>query len=545
MTWLLVVFGCLYSSIATAQSSFTYPAFTAADSLRGTLGPRRTCFDVVHYDLGLIVDIADKSIRGSNTISYTFDGSCDSMQLDLFANMTINNIYREDGSRPVGFVRKGDAFFVPAPQNSKAGAVHGITIEYEGQPTEAANPPWDGGFVWQKDSLGRPWVAVACEGDGASLWFPCKDHLADEPDSVTLDIMVAANLTCVANGTLRSQYQEGNYNGFEWVVENPINSYNITLNIAHYAHFGEQMTTIEGRKLALDYYVLDYNKPKAKKHFEQVKPMMQCYEQLFGEYPFVEDGYALVETPYWGMEHQSAIAYGNNYKNNPFGFDFIIIHESGHEYWGNSVSTNDHGAMWIHEAFCTYAEALYLECVQDKQTATNYLMMQKGYIKNKEPIMGPLDVNYTGFPDADMYYRGSWMLHTLRHVVNDDELWYKTIKSLATDYRHQIVTSDQVISYLSQKLGKDLQPFFKEYLYQTEIPILEYEIKGKKKKKLYYRWQTATTGFAMPVEVKIGEQAMRLHPTQKWQKLKLGKVAADNLDIDKQLFYASSKKVSK
>ncbi|MGF1533404.1 MAG: M1 family aminopeptidase [Bernardetiaceae bacterium] len=364
-------------------------------------------------------------------------------------------------------------------------------------------------------------------------------------------IYIEANqeLYAVANGNLRSiLMRSDDYTGYEWFVSYPINNYNVTVNLAHYRHFSEVLSSTGGQDIPLDYYVLDYNLDKAQEHFAQVKPMLECFEELFGAYPFPNDGYALVETPYWGMEHQGAIAYGNNYRNlEEWDFDFIIIHESGHEYFGNSLSVKDHGEMWIHEAFTTYAEALYLECTQDLATATDYLMMQRENIRNQVPILGPLHVNYDRWPDADMYYKGTWLLHTLRNILDDDQAWKKIIYDFHDQHRLQSIDTEEVIAFFERRFGMKLSPIFYQYLRHTQIPVLEYRTEQKgNKTKVFYRWQANEAGFEMPVRVRLGKSDdwQRLSPkVGVWQSFSVPGTAGELL-LDERGFYAGLQKYS-
>jgi aminopeptidase N len=530
-----------FSNFACTQ---TYDAsqetFTRQDTLRGTLSELRSCYDVKFYDLNLRVKPDEKSITAYNVIHYEVVEDFDKIQIDLFENLEIDDISIQKGNdlTKLNFKRDGNAVFIDFPSTQKKGTNTQLKITYHGKPRVAVRPPWDGGFSWAKDKKGRDWIGVSCEGLGASVWWPNKDHLSDEPDSMRIYCEVPKDLTCVVNGNLRSKQKlEGDFVGFEWFVSYPINNYNVSLNIAHYEHFQEKYTAKDGEKLDLDYYVLDYNLEAAKEHFKQVKPMLECYETLFGKYPFWNDGYALVETSYWGMEHQSAVAYGNNYINNEFGFDFIIIHESGHEYFGNSISVNDHAEMWIHESFCTYAEALYVECTQDKKTAIKYLLGQKEKIGNKMPILGVLNVNYQSWEDADMYYKGSWMLHTLRAVVDNDELWYKTMYDFNQEFLIKNTNSEEVINFFNKKTGKDLTTVFHQYLKHLRPPNLLYKFEGK---KLLYKWDADVEGFEMPILAKTSKKGkyFRLNATSKWQSMKLKSKKNKELFVNKGLFYA-------
>ncbi|MBC7407143.1 MAG: M1 family metallopeptidase [Arcicella sp.] len=549
-TIIFIAFQMLVSFVIKAQ-------FTHQDSLRGTLSPIRACYDATFYDLKLKIIPTSQSIEGSNTIYYKSTTDFKKMQVDLYANMQIINISQHD--KPLKFSRDGNAIFIIFSDIQKKGEAYSIKIDYRGKPQIAKNPPWDGGFTWKKDLNGKDWIVVSCEGTGASLWFPNKDHLSDEPDSVRITCAVPKGLTCVSNGNLRStKYLKSesqvfdnkqldgilplSYTEFQWFVSYPINNYNITLNIADYANFKDTYTAQDGEKLDLDYYVLKPNLEKAKIHFKQVKPMLACYEKYFGKYPFWKDGYALVETPYWGMEHQSAVAYGNNYKNNEYGFDFIIIHESGHEYFGNSLSCNDHAEMWIHESFTTYMEALYVECTQGYEKSIQYLEKQKIGIRNREPLIGPMGVNYSQ-PDSDIYYKGTWMLHTLRNVVNDDKIWFETLKGLTTKFKITNVSTQQIIDYFNEKTGKNLTPYFDMYLKTKHLPTLQYQlIPNNDTVELRYRYKDAND--SMPIKAGFGLQMYEvIMPNNEWKIKIFQKVEGRELKIATELFYVKVEKI--
>lgn len=529
-------------------SSFSpiFAQFTRQDSLRGTLSAVRSCYDVTFYDLKIKVIPNSQSIEGSNTIYYKATTDFKKMQVDLFANMQIVAI--SQNNKPLKFTREGNATFIDFSDVQKKNKKYSIKIDYRGKPQIARNPPWDGGFTWKKDPTGKDWIVVSCEGTGASLWFPNKDHLSDEPDSVKITCAVPKGLICVSNGNLRNTKDLKSdssqlFTEYEWFVSYPINNYNISLNIADYAHFKDVYTAQDGEKLDLDYYVLKPNLEKAKAHFQQVKPMLACYEKLFGKYPFWKDGYALVETPYWGMEHQSAVAYGNNYRNNEYGFDFIIIHESGHEYFGNSLSCNDHAEMWIHESFTTYMEALYVECMQGYEKSVKYLEKQKTGIRNTEPLIGALGVNYSQ-PDSDIYYKGTWMLHTIRNVVNDDKVWFETLKGLATKFKISNVSTEQIIQYFDEKTGKNLAPIFNMYLRTKQIPILQYQVNVKPDNmiELRYRWKELTP--TMPIKAGFGIQKYEvISPSTEWQTKIFQKVEGQEFKIATELFYIKTEKL--
>ena len=516
--YLLLLFSISCLGFANAQKK--------AAVLRGALSVERTCYDVLHYDLVVDVDINKQYLKGSNRITFRTVSNTKRIQIDLYANMQIDSILYQQKKIP--FERVYDAVFVDFPQFLKAPLIQEIKVFYQGKPTVAENAPWDGGFVWSKDKNNKPWVGVACEGDGASLWWPVKDHLSDEPERMRMSYTIPKGLYCVGNGDLIDR-KKVLVNGerketFVWEVSYPINNYNVTLNIADYTHFSDTYEGIEGI-YDLDYYVLSYNKEKAEKQFEQVKPMLDCFEAKMGPYPFSKDGYALVETPYLGMEHQSAIAYGNNYQPGYAGrypgemdFDYLIIHETGHEWWGNSVSMNDIADMWIHESFCTYAESIFAECTYGYESMLAYLWYQRKFINNISPITGVHGLNQKG-NGTDMYYKGSWMLHTLRNVLNNDEQWMDLIRGIAKEFRLKNVDRKDVIDYINKETGIDFTTFFHQYLDEENYPTFEYRIKRKKGiVYMQYRWKGAVREFDMPVWIGKGEKSQQITPTKKWQK---------------------------
>ncbi len=481
--------------------------FTLADTLRGTLSPIRSCYDVNYYDLNIDVDIESKSISGVNHIHFNTQEAFDSLQIDLFANMLIDSI--RSGNQKLAFSRLHDAVFVKFPKTISAGKTGVLSVYYHGQPTIAKKAPWDGGFVWTKDSNGKPWIGVACEGTGASLWWPNKDHLSDEPDSMRISCTAPSGLMCVSNGNLESRNLKES--GMEWVwkVSYPINNYNVTLNIADYVHFGDVHVNTTGDTLSLDYYVLEENLAKAKEQFKQVHNLMDCFEDAFGPYPFYQDGYALVETAYAGMEHQSAIAYGNKYMKGYWGrypddmdFDYIIIHETGHEWWGNSVSMKDLADMWIHESFCTYSEAVFVECTYGYQKMLDYLWYQRNFINNGSPIYGKYGLNHEG-NGGDMYYKGSWMIHTFRSALNSDSLFRSILKGIAQGFKYTTVDGEEIIDYINTRTKYNYAPLFEQYLKFADVPVLEYRWD---KKNLELRWRAEAQGFRLPVAYTVGTE---------------------------------------
>jgi aminopeptidase N len=547
---LIVLFLLLLSVLPAGAQNLPGTAqaarFSRQDSLRGALTPLRACYDVGYYNLNVRVNPADSTIRGNNTIVYTATADFRQFQLDLFPNMEISRItYR---GQPVAYKREASAVFVTFPDLQKRGAVDSLTVHYGGKPPAAKNAPWDGGFVWARDKTGQPWIGTAIEGIGASVWWPGKDHPSDEPDSMAISCEVPSPLVCISNGNLiRKSTGPDGFTRYEWKVSYPINAYNVTLNIGRYTHFSDTYTAADGDTLRLDYYVMPYNEKKARQQFAQVKPMLTCFEKYFGKYPFWRDGYALVETPYLGMEHQSAIAYGNNYQKGymgrdlsgvGLGFDYIIVHESAHEYWGNSVTAADHADMWIQESFTTYAEALYVECTLGYETALRYLQGEARLIQNLEPVQGPPEVGFNNWVTSDHYFKGSLMLHTLRNAIGDDKLWFEILYGLSQTFRHKAIRTQNIVDYINTRTGRNFNPFFEQYLNHPELPVLQYKLTPRKNEvQISYRWEVKAAGFAMPVKVRAsGKEYTTLIPTAKWQTATL-KGRAGDFRVASDLFY--------
>ncbi|GGE20449.1 M1 family metallopeptidase [Psychroflexus salis] len=541
MSKFLVLLFTLFSIFSIeAQLLKKTASFTEKDSLRGSLRPERTSYNVLHYDLDIQLNPTERFISGKNTIRFETLNELAKMQLDLYQNMQIDSIIF--GNRKLTYERKFDAFFITFDEPLPTETQYKISVYYSGRPKVANNAPWDGGFVFKKDQNGNPWIGVAVQGDGASLWFPNKDHLSDEPDEgADIKVSVPDALMNVSNGRLIAETpQEDGYTQWHWRVTQPINNYNITLNVGDYVNFKNQF-----RDLDLDFYVLPYNLEKAKKQFAQVQPMMECFYEKLGQYPFVEDGFKLVETPYLGMEHQSAVAYGNQFMNGYLGtdlsgtsygltWDFILIHESAHEWFGNSISVADIADLWIHEGFTTYAESIFVECTQGKDEALSYLYGIRKNIKNERPLIGDYGVNHSG--PSDIYYKGANMLGTLRSIVNDDDLWWKTLGSFVADFKHRVTDSKEVVAYFSEKLGEDYSSFFDQYLNYKDIPVLEFR---KNKKRVDARWRVHAKNFEMPIDIGFvgDEQAYRLHLTNNWIKTDLRMKDLENLKIDIFHFY--------
>jgi aminopeptidase N len=491
-----------------AVSVFSTPPrlYSKYDYLHGKLNGNRTWFDVTMYDITLKVDPTKKHIAGVNNIYYQVLKGAKLMQLDLQGYIKVDSI--KQNNKLLAFTRDSSVILVKMPAQKKK-SINQVTVYFSGNPILAKKAPWDGGFVFTKDSSGNDWVGLACQGMGASAWLPCKDHLSDEADSMNMHLQVPEKLTGVSNGRLvGEQLLNNGYKQFDWEVRYPINNYNITVNVANYVSFNDEYVAKiyqVPNPLKLSYYVLPYNLAKAKEHFKQVKVMMGCYERILGTYPFWNDGYKLVETPYWGMEHQSAVSYGNDYNNNRWDFDFIIIHESAHEWFGNSLTANDPADLWIHESFTTYTESLYIECTDSKESALKYLKMQQRNIENKKSLIGDKDVYFHGFTDNDIYYKGSWMLATLRQVVHNDTLWFNTIREYCLTYRFMPLTTDDVVQFFSKRTGKNLKPIFDQYLTFVQLPVFEYQLKEGQNGmlELRYRWSGVVKGFEMPVPVSL------------------------------------------
>ena len=546
-----LIFYILICSISTNLFSQNY---SKGDSLRGNLSSFRSCYDVFFYDLYIIVDDQQKKIlNSSNNIHLTALTDFQKIQIDLFENLKIHSIEFED--KELDFQRIYNAVFINFPRVIESDENIFFKITYSGNPRVAVNPPWDGGFSWEKDKNDNSWIGVSCQGLGASSWWPCKDHQSDEPDSMKITCSVRKPLQVISNGNLMNDTVVYNKDlntlttKSSWFVSYPINSYNVTLCIGDYSHFNDIYVN-QKDTLDLDYYVLSYNKKKAMEHFKQVKPMLACFEKYFGPYPFWSDGYALVETPYLGMEHQSAIAYGNNflpgYNGNTkftagFDFDYIIIHETGHEWWGNSITTNDIADMWIHEGFCTYSEVLYVECIYGYDAMLEYVNNQKKSVRNDKPIVGPYNVNTRG--SNDMYQKASLMLHTLRSVIDNDSLWFSLIKGISYEFKHKTIDGIDVINYINSVIQRDFSTFFNQYLNTKEIPVLEYKIqKNGREHTLIYRWD-AISGFNMNILVNDGIKDIWITPEDTWQELSLGFCDIKAFNIRQDLFFIDVKKI--
>lgn len=528
---------------ATAQQ------YTRADTLRGSVGPERAWWDVTFYDLAVDVMPTDSAIAGRVGIVFqvTEPGAADrTMQIDLQQPMVVDSVVRggagAGAGERLGHRRDGNVVWVDVPEVGTVGRIDTIVVYYHGRPRSAVNPPWDGGFAWKTDSEGRPFIATANQGLGASVWWPNKDTQADEPDSQRIAITVPDPLVNVSNGRLRTvRYHEDGTTTWEWFVTNPINNYDVAVNAGHYAHFGDVVAG-EGGMLTLDYWPLEQNLERAREQFAQTPSVVACFEHWFGPYPFYEDGLKLVEAPHLGMEHQSATAYGNQYRNGYLGrdlsgtglgleWDFIIVHELAHEWWGNSLTSADLADMWVHESFGNYAESLYTECLHDQAAGARYVRGTRRAIRNDRPIIAAFGVNAEG--SGDMYYKGGNMLHTIRQILDDDDAWRGILRGLQSTFRHSIVTGAEVRDYIDERVPADLDPVFRQYLETTDIPVLEARaVDGPDSGRIAVRWTDAVDGFAMPVDVRLVDgTCTRITPTHAWQTVD-GDMTAFGVDRD-------------
>lgn len=548
---LLLIIPCMWVSVYSWSQ-----VFSPSDSLLGHANPYRTAYDVTHYALDVAIYPDRQQIKGEVAITFTAKAANKVIQIDLTPQLQLLTI-RQAG-KALEFQRIPESRAVRVRLNAPMiiGETYTITIAYQGRPKVAKHAPWDGGFVWTEDDNGAPWIGVACEGEGASIWWPCKDFFGDEPDSVDLLFWVPDTLVAVANGRLVDTLSKKEMKGYHWKVTHPINVYNVTINVAQYAHFSARYeSAVTQDTLPLSYYVLPYNLAKAKQHFQQVKPMLACFEQKFGPYPFYEDSYKLVETPYLGMEHQSAIAYGNDYQQgyegydmSGIGFDYIIIHESGHEWFGNSITASDLAEIWIHESFTTYSESVYIECMAGKAAADRYLKKQRMMVRNQNPIVGPVGVHFDGWiDDNDQYYKGALMLHTFRSALHNDTLFWDILHEFSTRYAYQVIDTRTVINFFDDKVTWPAAPFFRQYLYHTDLPVFEYRIVGRGKDyKLQYRWKADVEGFTLPVKITIKKGWVVEGPVStQWKTIHINGVAPAQIDFHLENYYIRNNGINK
>ncbi len=528
------------SGLAFGQFFENTEKYSKQDTLKGSNTQFRNFWDVKKYELSVEPDFGQKSIKGNNKISFeiTKDIINPVFQIDLQEPMQADKV---TANFPISeYKQEGDFIFIHTQKSFKKGEKFSIDILYSGNPTIAKRAPWDGGWVFTKDENGNPWMSVADEGIGASIWLPTKDIWSDEPENgIIMKIITPKDLVGIGNGRLINKKTVKDKTVYTWEVKNPINAYSIIPNIGKYVNFKD---TYKGEKgtLDLDYWVLDYNLEKAKKQFQQVKPMLSAFEYWFGPYPFYEDSYKLVDSPYLGMEHQSNIAYGNYYLNGYLGndlsgtgvglnWDYIIVHESGHEWFANNITAKDQADMWIHESFTTYSEVLFTEHYMDKKSAELYAQGIRGNIENDKPIIGKYGVRDEG--SGDMYPKGASMIHTIRHVINNDEKFREILRGLNKDFYHQTVTTEQIENYISSKSGIDFSSIFNQYLRTIDIPTLEYSQNGN---ELKFRYTNVVKNFRLPIRINKDQV---INPTENWQTIKMKTAAPVELDRNYYMNY--------
>ncbi len=543
----LFIFFFSVTSILHAQLLSPKDSFTKADTLRGSNNPNRDWWDVLNYNITVTPDFQNKTIKGHSSIIFKVLKPSRMMQIDLQDSLVIDKIHFLHDTTSLSFSRVDGVYLVKMPE-LKINETPFLVFDYHGKPKEAVNPPWDGGWIWTKDSLGNPWVSVACQELGASCWYPCKDLQSDKPDKgAYIHINLPDSLKGISNGNggkmpdlchiniiiegkpiSRDTIKVKSINSFEWRVSNPINNYNIIPYIGKYTNFLDTIIG-EGGQLNLSYWVLEYNLEKAKKQFAQVKPMLHCFEYWFGKYPFYKDSYKLVEAPYLGMEHQSAIGYGNGFKNGYRGtdlsssgwglkWDFIIIHESGHEWFGNSITANDIADLWIHEGFTMYSEVLYTQWLFGIEAANDYCVGLRKRILNDKPLIGPYGVNKEG--SGDIYYKGANLIHNIRHIINNDTLFRQILRGMNSKFYHQSVSTQQIENYISQQSGIDFSKVFDQYLRTTQIPQLSYSL-NKSDNKITIKWTNCIEGFNMPLTIPVSGK--RITITTENKELSLSK----------------------
>lgn len=516
----VIFFFLLFPLLVLSQTKYTH-----ADSLKGRITKEREWWNVLHYELHASFSEKDSSVAGYNVTTYKVLNPYQIMQIDLREPMSLDSAIQNN--HKCSWKKDGDAYFIQLTAEQRSNELNKIAFYFHGKPQVAKFPPWDGGLVVKKDKNKNPWISIACQGMAASVWFPNKDHMYDEPDSVSFFITAPKELTAVAGGRLRSWKENSDgTKTWNWAIVNPINNYCIIPYIGKYVSYTDTLNG-KGGVLDISYWVMEYNLEKAKEHFKEVKPMLRCFEDWFGKYPFYEDGFKLVEAPYLGMEHQSAVAYGNNYINGYMGrdlsgtgwgmkWDFITVHESGHEWFGNNISVKDVADNWVHEGFTSYAENLYTEYLFGKEAGADYVIGTRTAIENDVPVIGDYEVNRDG--STDMYYKGSNMLHTIRHLVNNDSLWKAFLQDINKTFWHTTTTSKEVEAYMIRFLKQDLTKVFDQYLRTTQIPALEYKIKNG---QLSFRWVNCVKGFNMPVKIVADNTDVLLRPTEEWQKIRL------------------------
>ncbi len=502
--------------------------FNRQDTLRGSITPEREWWDLTYYHLDIDVNPNDKFISGKNTIQYEVLKPYQTMQIDLQSPMEITKVIQN--GKELDVEHDGNAHFIQLNDKQNIGDINSVIVHYKGFPKEAKRAPWDGGFSWKKDNNGKHFIATSCQGLGASVWWPNKDHMYDEVDSMLISVTNPKGLTNISNGRLRKLENKDDKVTSHWFVDNPINNYGVNLNIGDYANFSEIYKGEKGN-LDMDYWVLRDNLEKAKEHFKDAPKMMKAFEHWFGPYPFYEDSFKLVEVPYLGMEHQSSVTYGNQYKKGYLGrdlsssgwglkFDFIIIHEAGHEWFANNITNKDAADMWIHEGFTAYSENLFLDYYYGKEASADYVIGTRANIRNDKPLIGPYNVNKEG--SSDMYYKGANLLHTIRQIIEDDDLWRKILRGLNEEFYHQTVTTKQVEDYINNYSWTSLTSIFDQYLRSEKIPRLDYKFEND---EFFYKWSNVIDGFDMPVKITLDNETSLFFPETKWKSTPIKKEA--------------------
>lgn len=537
---LALCFGLVFKTFSQAK-------FTKSDSLRGSITPERAWWDLLHYNLSVRPNFEDKTISGDNVIEYKVLAKANLMQIDLQPPLQLYEAAQDGKILKIKRIDK-NVYHILLEKDQKIGATEQISLKYGGTAVEAKRPPWDGGLQWTKDAAGNPLLATSCQGIGASIWWPCKDHMYDEPDQgADIFVTVPKELTDVSNGRLIdvADHNDGSRT-FHWQVKNPINNYGINMNVGKYSNWTETYQGEKG-KLDISYYALTADLEKAQKQWQEVPRMLKAFEYWFGPYPFYEDGFKLVQVPYLGMEHQSSVTYGNKFRNGYLGsdlsgtgvgllWDFIIVHESGHEWWANSITFKDIADMWIHESFTAYSETLFTEYHFGKVKASEYVQGTRKRIANKFPIIGPYQVN-AEIQDTDAYYKGANMIHTIRQIVNNDETFRAMLRHLQAKYYHKTVTTAEIEAEISNYTKIDFAKVFDQYLRMAALPEFEYRWR---RKNLEYRFVNCDKYFEMPLKVYINDKAHWLRPNTAWQGLRVGKVQNLRVDAD---FYVNQKLV--
>jgi len=512
---------------------------TRADLLRGQYGRYRANNDLLFYHLDIRVDPDKKSIAGKNTIRFRMLADDTRIQLDLAANLNIDKILL--GSTPLKYERDLGTVYVDFPSTLRAGREYTIDFHYSGLPQEQGR---FGGMAFRKDTAGHHWITTACEDEGASVWWPNKDQWRDEVERMEISVAVPNDLVDVSNGRFVGKTDLGDgYTRWDWLVQYPINNYNVALNIGRYEHFSDKFGD-----LPLDFYVLPHNLDKAKRQFAQTKPMLEAFRSYFGEYPFQKDGFKLIEVPYSGMEHQSAVAYGNGFVNGyldrdwtgigiSLKFDFIIIHESGHEWFGNAVSAADVSDMWIHEGWTTYLESMYVERLFGHDDAIRYVNSYKSKVQNREPVITQRGIHRQ--PMQDMYFKGTLFLNTLRSVVNDDAVWWALVRDFYQQFKYRNIMTEDVVRFFNSRTGRDWTPIFDQYLRRSALPTLE--LAFNEPGSMAFRWKADERAFAMPVRVGRPGSWMMIEPTTDWKVMRTP-LAKDEMEVATDLYYINVEK---